>query len=151
MPAWSVETRRAPPSRHCRGARVYGHTTTAMHDLLSVEGVTPENESLHSTLSSTFKKVRLKSGFVIGCISPHPFHATHPTPSSRPFRFALHWCNKQCLPGRWKPDVLSTPPRRRRDARVYGHTPIRTSCMHDMSTLPAPSTKSCCNRRRSSI
>ena len=31
MSAWSVKTRRAP-SRHCRGARVYGHTTTTMHD-----------------------------------------------------------------------------------------------------------------------
>ena len=28
MSAWSVKTRRAP-SRHCRDARVYGHTTTA--------------------------------------------------------------------------------------------------------------------------
>ena len=31
MSAWSAKTRRAP-SRHCRDARVYGHTTTAMHD-----------------------------------------------------------------------------------------------------------------------
>ena len=30
MFAWSVKTRRAP-SRHCSNARVYGHTTTAMH------------------------------------------------------------------------------------------------------------------------
>ena len=30
MPAWSVKSRRAP-SRHCRDARVYGHTTTVMH------------------------------------------------------------------------------------------------------------------------
>ena len=29
---WSVKTRRAL-SRHCRDARVYGHTTTAMHDM----------------------------------------------------------------------------------------------------------------------
>ena len=32
MPAWSLKTRHAP-SRHCRNARVYGHTTTAMHKL----------------------------------------------------------------------------------------------------------------------
>ena len=32
MSTWSVETRRAP-SRHCRDARVYGHTTTAVHEL----------------------------------------------------------------------------------------------------------------------
>ena len=30
--AWSLKTRRAP-SRHCRDTRVYGHTTTAMHDI----------------------------------------------------------------------------------------------------------------------
>ena len=29
---WSVKTRRTP-SRHCRGARVYGHTTTVVHDI----------------------------------------------------------------------------------------------------------------------
>ena len=29
--AWLVKPRRAPP-RHCRDARVYGHTTTAIHD-----------------------------------------------------------------------------------------------------------------------
>ena len=29
--AWSVKIRRAPP-RHCRDARIYGHTTTAIHD-----------------------------------------------------------------------------------------------------------------------
>ena len=32
MSACSLKTRRAP-SRHCRDARVYGHTTTAMHDM----------------------------------------------------------------------------------------------------------------------
>ncbi|CAM9691118.1 unnamed protein product, partial [Laminaria digitata] len=31
MPAWWVKTRRAP-SRHCRDSRVFGHTTTAVHD-----------------------------------------------------------------------------------------------------------------------
>ena len=32
MSAWSVITRHAL-SRHCRGARVYGQTTTTMHDM----------------------------------------------------------------------------------------------------------------------
>ena len=32
MSAWSVKTRRAP-SRHCRDARVYDHTTSAVHDI----------------------------------------------------------------------------------------------------------------------
>ena len=31
MSAWSLKTRRAP-NRRCRNARVYGRTTTAMHD-----------------------------------------------------------------------------------------------------------------------
>ena len=32
MSAWLVKTRRAP-ARHSRDARIYGHTTTAMHKL----------------------------------------------------------------------------------------------------------------------
>ena len=32
LPAWSLKTRRAP-SRHCSCARVYGHTTTDLHDM----------------------------------------------------------------------------------------------------------------------
>ena len=32
MSAWSVKTRRAL-SRHCKDVRVYGHTTTAIHDV----------------------------------------------------------------------------------------------------------------------
>ena len=32
LPAWSVKAQRAP-SQHCRDVRVYGHTTTAMHDM----------------------------------------------------------------------------------------------------------------------
>ena len=53
MSAWSVKTRRAP-SRHCRDSRVYGHTTTAMHDMSIY---TP-----YWAMSSRCKKVRLKSG-----------------------------------------------------------------------------------------
>ena len=32
MSAWSVKTLRAGPSRHCRDARVYGHTTRVVLD-----------------------------------------------------------------------------------------------------------------------
>ena len=81
---WSVKPRRAS-SRHCRDARFYGHTTTAMHDneytpppagyrgvvfmarhprglytavtpLLSLEVATPENKPIHSTLSSILQE-----------------------------------------------------------------------------------------------
>ena len=47
MSAWSVKTRRAP-SRHCRDARVYGHTTTAMHDIkyIYLEVPTPGKKNI---------------------------------------------------------------------------------------------------------
>ena len=32
MSAWSMNARRAP-FQHCKDGRVYGHTTTAMHDM----------------------------------------------------------------------------------------------------------------------
>ena len=40
MSAWLVKTRRAP-SRHSRDARVYGHTTTAMHELSTPPPLSP--------------------------------------------------------------------------------------------------------------
>jgi len=40
MSAWSVKTRRAP-SRRCRGARVYGHMTTAMYDMSTPQPLLP--------------------------------------------------------------------------------------------------------------
>ena len=49
MSARSVKTRRAP-SRHFRDARVYDHTTTAMHN----NEHTPSLPSL--TISSTFRR-----------------------------------------------------------------------------------------------
>lgn len=45
MSAWSVEIRRAP-SRHCRDAKVNGHTTSAMHNTTIIHPPTPL--SLHS-------------------------------------------------------------------------------------------------------
>ena len=48
MSSWSVKSRRTP-SRHCRDARVYVHTTTAMHDM-----------STHST-----RKSRANDGRVV--------------------------------------------------------------------------------------
>ena len=45
MPAWLVRTRRAP-SRHSRDARVYGHTTTAMHKLSTSPPPPPSPPSL---------------------------------------------------------------------------------------------------------
>ena len=52
MSAWSGKTRRAP-SRHCRGARVYGHTTTVMHDQMS----TLKTAKTRTTLKAVFTVV----------------------------------------------------------------------------------------------
>ena len=40
VPSWSVKTRHAS-SRRCRGARVYGHMTTAMHDMSTPQPLLP--------------------------------------------------------------------------------------------------------------
>ena len=48
MSAWSVKTRRAP-SRHCREARAYGLTTTAMHN----NEYTPSSPPCTDFISST--------------------------------------------------------------------------------------------------
>ena len=47
MSTWSVKTQRAP-SRHGRDARVYGHTTTVMHDIVYTP--TPPSHPLHLLL-----------------------------------------------------------------------------------------------------
>ena len=44
MSAWSVKTLRAP-SWYCRGARVYGHTTTTMHDMSTPPPSLPSSPS----------------------------------------------------------------------------------------------------------
>ena len=49
MSAWSVKTRRAPSSQ-CGDARVYGHTTTAMHEY-RVHPPPPRNAALQVGLS----------------------------------------------------------------------------------------------------
>ena len=54
MSAWSAKTRRAP-SRHSRDARVYGHTTTVVHDMSTPA---PHTGEAHKTI--TYRH-RLKS------------------------------------------------------------------------------------------
>ena len=51
MPAWLVKTRRSP-SRHGRDARVYGHTTTAMHKLSTPPPPPPLTQMIVVSLSS---------------------------------------------------------------------------------------------------
>ena len=51
MSAWSVKTLRGP-SRQCRDARVYGHTTTTVHD----------NEHTHTPLAPTARPFFYISG-----------------------------------------------------------------------------------------
>ena len=49
---WSMETRRAPP-RHCRRARVYGLTPTAMHDKANPPPFPPPSTSPFIPIIST--------------------------------------------------------------------------------------------------
>ena len=57
VPSWLAKTRRAP-SVHSRGARVYGHTTTAMHKLPSP----PQHGTIVSRVAHTFPRA--------GAVSP---------------------------------------------------------------------------------
>ena len=52
MCVWSVKARRAP-SRHCRDARVYGHTTTVMHDM-STPSIYVINNSLRKFVKGSW-------------------------------------------------------------------------------------------------
>ena len=55
MPAWSLKTRRAP-SRHCRDARVYGHTTTAMNEMSTPPlGSSARQHLRYAILQSSFR------------------------------------------------------------------------------------------------
>ena len=67
--ACSVKTRRAP-SRHCRDARVYGHTTTAMHDneYISPIEYTPTPPSVLGMQYRPFRKM------VISYVRPTSFY-----------------------------------------------------------------------------
>ena len=87
MSAWSVKTRRGS-SRHCRDARVNGHTTTAMHDMSTL----PSPHSERSALPSICKKVASQTVLSKGCSSPSMRLADHLTTLRA-------WCT-QCLPGR---------------------------------------------------
>ena len=91
MSAWLVKTRRAP-SRHSRDARVYGHTTTAMHKPSTPPPPPP---------------------FLEGCSLPLNRLADHLT--------ALRACLVQATSA-WFVKTRHAPSRHSRDARVYGHT-----------------------------
>ena len=56
MSAWSVKTRHAP-SRHYRDARVYGHTTAAMHEIERISPIeyTP-NRVMAAAVVATFHR-----------------------------------------------------------------------------------------------
>ncbi|CAN0595121.1 unnamed protein product, partial [Laminaria digitata] len=86
MSAWSMKTRRAPP-RHCRDERVYGYTTTAMHDF---EYTAPPSPQPHS----------------------HPTPLRHPRifrPSST--RRLLLFCDTSDAPTHRRWGLQSPPPR----------------------------------------
>ena len=100
MSAWLVKTRRAPP-RHCRDARVYGHTTTAMRDyeynappsllgpLLELQVSSPETAQSHQ---SSNVSVKLPHGRAV--LESRLAYCVHAHPPSRkkcrhPFCFVL--------------------------------------------------------------
>ena len=80
MPSWSVKTRRAPP-RHCRGTRVYGHTTTVMHDMSTH---TPLHAHPHYPLprgrSTPMMVCKFLTLLVLWCTCHHL--APHPPPTA---------------------------------------------------------------------
>ena len=106
--AMSVKTRRAP-SRHCRDPRVYGHTTTDMHDISSTLVKHPRGSYIvnphcclwkwpHHKLNQSIDAVIYMQEFLPvewflkGFSSPFTRFVQQLT--------ALRaWC-KQCLPGR---------------------------------------------------
>ena len=71
MFAWSAKTRRAP-SRHCRDARVCGHTTTAMHGMSTPS--TPEQPGLLLHVADDVYSFDLRQYIPIlfpFCLRPH--------------------------------------------------------------------------------
>ena len=65
MCAWSMKSRRAP-SRQCRDARVYVHTTTAMHDVSNPPRPRPPGQDV---IAFGFRsKVALKEGLQLGLL-----------------------------------------------------------------------------------
>ena len=115
--AWSAKTRRSP-SRHYRDARVYGHTTTAMHD----------NEYAPPPYRSHYMQESPLSQAVLSTMQL-TVHATSRTPhgASRLVQANV------CLVG----ETRRAQSWHCRDARVYGHT---TKAMHDNEYTPPPST-----------
>ena len=81
MSAWLVKTRRAP-SRHSRDARVYGHSTTAMHKLSTPPPVTPPHPTPpHPPHHPSLPPL------------PYPSHPLHPPPLTPP-RYASLYASK---------------------------------------------------------
>ena len=75
MSAWLMKTRRAP-SRHSRDARVYGHTTTAMHELSTPPTHTAQLSSAHSYIPLTAAQRRAVPCGVVSCCAVLSFEHT---------------------------------------------------------------------------
>ena len=118
--------------RHPRGSYI-------VHPLLSLYVATPENRSIHWTLSSICKNIRLTSGSHSDTAHP-PCDSPN---SSRPFALGA---SNVCLVG--ENPTCSVPALYGRDARVYGH-PITAT--HGMNTPPPFGTCLWFCRRFSSI
>ena len=83
MSAWSAKTRRAP-SRHCRYARVYGHTNTAMPDNEFTHPPYPPTHLLRREVVTNNKICRF---VYIFCASNSHRRANHSNPLGLHSRF----------------------------------------------------------------
>ena len=77
-----------PPSRHCRDARVYGHTTTAMHDIEYTPPPAPPTSNVEGVSIRSRNDVSPRKGFMRGQWSNDLWQAIHEYPPPLPHDFA---------------------------------------------------------------
>ena len=99
-----MKTRHAP-SRHCRHARVYGHTTTAMHD---IEYISPIEYTPPLSINLFDVVIYMQDGPRKSALQAVLTMARCSSPFMRLARSTLHVSLVQVMSscGRWKPDVL---------------------------------------------
>ena len=135
-----MKTRRAP-SRHGRDARVYGHTTTAMHKLSTPSPPPPPPLWSDHTKKQSNSLVLLSISKKVGTRCRSPSYERSLERCSSPFmRLAEHltalraWC-KQCLSGWSKPDVLRPDIVRMQGSMVIRLRPLLVT---DIEYTPPP-------------
>ena len=126
MPAWSLKTRRAPPSWYCRGARVYGLTTTAMHGMstplppspLPVPPRLPSTHTTHSHGNTAHLSIVLQ--YRSGRRYKEHFQANINTKLTLHCR--LEWCMRTTAAG--------DNPKKTQQGSLFGGLYVSTYCRH---------------------